>query len=157
MPRWGKGADQIQAMLERRELQRVAGGADAALGLLDSADRHIETSRRALPNDAEGAYVLAYDASRKAATALLAQQGLRPTTRGGHIAAVEAIQAQFPGVPGLRSLDRLRRRRNQAEYPDPATYDPIDADEADDAIHTARTAVDTARTILDQTDLGPFR
>jgi hypothetical protein len=33
-----------------------------------------------------------------------------------HIGVVEAINAQFPGVDGLRSIDRLRRRRNQAEY-----------------------------------------
>jgi hypothetical protein len=91
MARWARGADQIKAMLDRRELQRVAGGADAATALLDSADRHVQAANRALPLDYEGAYVLAYDASRKAATALLAQQGLRPTTRGGHVAAVEAI------------------------------------------------------------------
>ena len=157
MGRWATGAEQIEAMLERRELQRVAGGTDAALALLDSADKHVKAATRCLPLDTEGAYVLAYDASRKAATALLAHQGLRPTTRGGHIAAVEAIQAQFPGVPGLKSLDRLRRRRNQAEYPDPATYDPITEDEAQDAITTALAAIHTARTLTSRPELGLFR
>ncbi|WP_020578264.1 hypothetical protein [Actinopolymorpha alba] len=64
---------------------------------------------------------------------------------------------QFPGVPGLKSLDRLRRRRNQAEYPDPATYDPITLDEAEDAIGVARTAIDTARALTDRPELGLFR
>jgi hypothetical protein len=74
---------------------------------------------------------------RKASTALLAHQGLRPTTTGGHLAVVEIMRAQFPGVPGLTSLDRLRRRRNQAEYPDPTGYDPIAAEEASEAIQVA--------------------
>ncbi|MGW5364075.1 hypothetical protein [Actinopolymorpha pittospori] len=65
--------------------------------------------------------------------------------------------AQFPGVPGLKSLDRLRRRRNQAEYPDPATYDPITEDEAHDAITTALAAIDTARTLTSRLELGLFR
>jgi hypothetical protein len=67
---------------------------------------------------------MAYDAARKAATALLTHQGLRPTTAGGHIAVAEAVRAQFPGVPGLASLDRLRRRRNQADYPNLAATTP---------------------------------
>ena len=34
-------------------------------------------------------------AARQACVALLAQQGLRPTTAGGHYAVEEAIRAQF--------------------------------------------------------------
>ncbi len=78
-----------------------------------------------------------YDAAKKTATALLAHQGLRPTTVGGHIVVVEAVNAQFPSVPGLKSIDRLRRRRNQAEYPEPASYDPVTTDEANDAAAVA--------------------
>jgi phage tail tape-measure protein len=37
--------------------------------------------------------VLAYDAARQACVALLAQQGLRPTTAGGHYAVEEIIRA----------------------------------------------------------------
>jgi hypothetical protein len=53
------------------------------------------------------------------ATALLAHQGLGPTTTGGHIAVGEAMRAQFPRVPGLSSLD------------------PLHPDEAHDAIAVA--------------------
>lgn len=97
--------------------------ADAATveGLIESARRHVATGGTATTNDPEGAFALAYDAARKAANALLAHQGLRATTTGGHIVIVEAMNAQFPGVAGLKSIDRLRRRRNQAEYPDPST------------------------------------
>lgn len=77
----------------------------------------------------------------------MTHQGLRPTTEGGHIAVVEATNAQFPGVGGLKSIDRLRRRRNQGEYPDPAGYDPITAEETADAVATARTTIDAARRL----------
>jgi hypothetical protein len=45
------------------------------------------------------------------------------------------------------SLDRLRRRRNQAEYPDPAGYDPITAEEADEAIQVAGTCIKNAERL----------
>jgi hypothetical protein len=116
----------------------------------------VESARRTAAADPEAAYVLAYDAARKSGTALLAHQGLRPTTAGGHIAVVDAMRAQFPGVPGLASLDRLRRRRNQAEYPSPASYDPITVDEAKDAIEAASGCVSNADRLLQLDELGIF-
>ena len=157
MARWARGADEVEVMLQRDELQQVAAGSDAADALLGMAERHVDAARACVQIDAAGAYALAYDATRKAATALLAHQGLRPTTRGGHIAVVEATEAQFPNVPGLKSLDRLRRRRNQAEYPDPTGYDPITMDEAHEAIAVASQAVDTTRRIIDRPEIGMFR
>jgi hypothetical protein len=47
---------------------------------------------------------------------LLAQQGLRPTTKGGHYAVERAVTAQFKD--GLGTFGALRRRRNNP--PDPA-------------------------------------
>jgi len=69
---------------------------------------------------------------------------------------VDAIRAQFPGVPGLTSLDRLRRRRNQAEYPSPTSYDPITVDEANDAVETASRCVSSANRLLQLDELGIF-
>jgi hypothetical protein len=114
--RWAQGAEVIEGLIEARHLQRVVAGTDTVEALLNAAARHVESAQRATAGDREGAYSLAYDAARKSATALLAHQGLRPTSTGGHIAVVEAMRAQFPRVPGLTSLDRLRRRRNQAGY-----------------------------------------
>ena len=122
MARWPKGEQQVASLIEQRHLQQVAADSQTAAALLASAGRHVESARRTVDADPEAAYALAYDAARKSATALLAHQGLRPTTSGGHIAVVDAIRAQFPGVPGLTSLDRLRRRRNQAEYPNPGLF-----------------------------------
>lgn len=124
--------------------------------LLASARRHIDSARRTIDSDPEAAYTVAYDAARKSATALLAHQGLRPTTAGGHIAVVEVMRAQFPGVPGLTSLDRLRRRRNQSEYPDPRSYDPITPAEAGDAIGVAADCLASAERLLQLDELGVF-
>jgi HEPN domain-containing protein len=126
-------------------------------GLIATARRHIESATTSAGSDPEGALALAYDAARKTATALLGHQGLRPTSAGGHIALVEAINAQFPGVEGLKSIDRLRRRRNQAEYPDPRDYDPVTKDEVDDAIAAASACVNAAEKLLDVPQLGLFR
>jgi HEPN domain-containing protein len=156
MGRWRKREEQVTGLVEQRHLQQVAADSQTAAALLASAGRHVDSARRTVDTDPEAAYALAYDAARKSATALLAHQGLRPTTSGGHIAVVDAICAQFPGVPGLTSLDRLRRRRNQAEYPNPTSYDPISVDEANDAIETASRCVSSANRLLQLDELGIF-
>ncbi len=125
-------------------------------GLLESARRHVATGRTATTNDPEGSFSLAYDAARKAASALLAHQGLRGTTAGGHIVIVEAMNAQFPGVAGLKSIDRLRRRRNQAEYPDPANYDPVTTEESEDALIVATDCIEAASRLIAAPQLGVF-
>lgn len=69
----------------------------------------------------------------------------------------EAINAQFPAVGGLKSIDRLRRRRNQAEYPDPRNYDTVNAEEADDAVAIAIACLDAADRLIAAPQLGLFR
>lgn len=157
MVRWAQGADRIEAMIHHGELQEVPQGAETALALLEMAERHVEAASACTEIDAVGAYAMAYDAARKSASSVLAHQGLRPTTRGGHVAVVDAVEAQFPGVPGFASLDRVRRRRNQGEYPDPARYDAITMDEARDAIEVATGAIQAARTLIARSELGLFR
>lgn len=154
--RWAKGADRVTALIESRDLQQVIADPEAVDALLASARRHIASARLTVDQDPESAYTLAYDAARKSATSLLSHQGLRPTSAGGHLAVVDAIRAQFPGVPGLTSLDRLRRRRNQAEYPDPRGYDPITAAEANDAISVAGHCATSAERLLQLAELGVF-
>ena len=156
MARWRKGEEQVAHLIAQRHLQRVVGDPETISALLASARRHVESARRTADNDPEAAYSLAYDAARKSATALLAHQGLRPTTAGGHIAVVDVMRVQFPGVPGLASLDRLRRRRNQAEYPDPSGYDPITAAEAKEVIEAAVKCISSAERLLQLDELGVF-
>lgn len=119
--RWNKGSDTIERLLDSRHLERVPADTDTVAALIGSAGRHVTSATTTAADDPEGAFTLAYDAARKTATALLAHQGLRPTSAGGHVVIVEAMYAQLPGVAGLKSIDRLRCRRNRAEYPDPRT------------------------------------
>jgi uncharacterized protein (UPF0332 family) len=154
--RWAKGAERVTALIESRRLQRVVGDPDTVTALRASARRHVASARLTAEDDPEASYTLAYDAARKAATALLTHQGLRPTTAGGHLAVIDTINAQFPGVPGLTSLDRLRRRRNQAEYPDPHGYDSITVTEANDAVTVADRCLASAERLLELDELGVF-
>ena len=156
MPRWNKGSEAIERLLDTRQLERVPADADTVARLLASARRHIDSAAMTAAVDPEGAFTLAYDACRKTATALLAHQGLRPTSAGGHIVVVDTINAQFPGVPGLKSIDRLRRRRNQAEYPDPQDYDPVTTEEVEDAIDAAQACVSASERLIAAPQLGVF-
>src|ERR1700730_15225356 len=81
---------------------------------------------------------LAYDGARFACMALLAHQGLRPTTRGGHLAVEETVRAQFGEA--FKPFRDLRLRRNELEY-------PVYPDESVEAVE-ANAAVDAARGIV---------
>lgn len=156
MPKWNKGSEVIERLLDARHLERVPADSDTVAALLATAERHVASAESTADTDPEGAFTLAYDATRKTATALLAHQGLRPTSSGGHIVIVDAMSAQFPGVNGLKSIDRLRRRRNQAEYPDPQNYDSVTTDEVHDAIAAARASLDAAGKLIGVPQLGIF-
>jgi hypothetical protein len=83
--------------------------------------------------------------------ALLAQQGLRSTTRGGHLAVEEAVRAQFGNA--FKPFRDLRIRRNDLEYP---VYpdEPIEADEVEEALDAAGGIIDAALKLLPH--LGVF-
>jgi len=110
----------------------------------------LETARSAVERDPDSAFVLAYDAARQALTGLLAQQGLRPTTKGGHYAVELAVKAQFG--PGFRQFGALRRRRNELEYPQ-RPGDDATLEEASESIAHARQIINVAESLLDQLDL----
>ena len=86
----------------------------------------------------------AYDAGRQIGTGLLAQQGLRPTTAGGHVAVTRAVIDQFNGR--FTGLDALRRR-NELQYP---LYpgDLVESHEAEAAIATVRGLLVDASALL---------
>src|SRR5674476_1043734 len=95
MSRWPRGEAEIEQLLASKQLQQVAGGQANGEHLLEKAARTLATAGEIALDDPDSAYVLAYDAARYSATALLAQQGLRPTTSGGHYAVEVAVRAQF--------------------------------------------------------------
>jgi len=63
-------------------------------------------------------------------------------------------RSAVPGRTGLTSLDRIRRRRNQAEYPEPDSYDLITVAEVEDAIRVASDCPASAHRLLDLEQLG---
>lgn len=148
---WQPGRERITGLLQAAELERVTADRGIAERLLGNASRHLATAAAASSSgDLSGAYQLAYDAFRKSAASLLAVQGLRATSRGGHIAIQEAVLAQFGStVPVFRSFSRIRRARNSFEYPSTVAPGPSTED-VTDAITAATQARDAAVTILQQ-------
>lgn len=144
MAKWQRGSAGVQQMLDRGELEQIRGAAADGSRLIKEAEKRLK-SARSLTEDPAGAFVLAYDAARLACTGLLAQQGLRPTSRGGHIAVERVMNAQFMG--GFDDYGWMRRRRNEVEYPTGPESDVSDA-ELSDAIVATATMVHNAGRLL---------
>lgn len=155
MTRWATGAEQIMAMLADGELEQVAPSPQNAARLLAEADRHLRSAALLAPDDPAGAYDMLYAAARKAMAAALAVQGLRSTSKGGHMAVQEAVTHQL-GATGsvVRPFGRLRRTRNDADYPrlDSPELTPDDIDED---LPKARQIVDAMGALLPH--LAPWR
>lgn len=118
MTRWGTGREDVEAMVAAGDLEQVAPSTENATRLLAEAERHLRSAELVADADPAGGYDLLYAAARKAMAAALAVQGLRATSKGGHIAVQEAVTAQL-GRSGavVRPFGRLRRTRNDADYP----------------------------------------
>jgi hypothetical protein len=153
--RWLQGRDRIDTMLAAGQLERVPPSREHADTLLAQASRHIELARSGFQQDPTGAYQLLYDASRKALASILENQGLRATSRGGHLAVLDAVTAQLDPPLGqtLRSFDRMRRRRNSAEYPRPDTPE-ITSDNVVQDLEKAGEFLVLATKVLDQ--MSPY-
>src|SRR5271157_1164112 len=95
MSAWSQGRAEIEALLAGGELQQVPASREQADRLLEQARHHLESAQTLRDFDPEGAYALVYDAARKALTAMLENQGLRPTSKGGHIVVFVAAKAQL--------------------------------------------------------------
>jgi hypothetical protein len=96
-----------------------------------------------------------YDAARKALTAVLENQGLRPTARGGHLAVYEAVSAQLDPPLGatLRPFDRMRRQRHDVEYP-PTDAPELTPEDIREDLPKSGKIVALAARVLDQ--MSPF-
>jgi hypothetical protein len=145
MSSWTTGSDVIARLCASGELQQVQGGQANGKPWLDKARRTIKTAGFIIDDDPESAYTLAYDAVRFAGTALLAQQGLRPTTRGGHLVVDQALRAQFG--ERFKAYRTLRIRRNELEYP---AYpgELVEPTEVHEALSQATRLIDAAEQVL---------
>jgi hypothetical protein len=73
--RWEQGRSTIERLLQDRRLQRVTASRDHADLMMLQARRYVGSARQLSTSDPDGAFVLAYDAARKALTAVLENQG----------------------------------------------------------------------------------
>jgi hypothetical protein len=151
---WERGRRAIERLIEEDEMERVVPSDTLAGRLMDDGVAHLASARAIAGLDPAGAFQLAYDAARKACTALLAVQGLRPTSRGGHRALQDAVREQFG--PVFAAFDRMRRRRRDSEYPDSCTP-TITRDDADEGIEKAEAMLKAARELLDSGQVPHFR
>ena len=153
--RWQQGRARIEQLLATGELQRIHSSRPQADRLIEQARAHLASAAAICDDDPSGGYALAYDAARKALTAVLENQGLRPTTLGGHVAVYEAVRAQLDPPMGkvLRPFTRMRRLRHDAEYP-PADVPELTADDVSGDLGNAEAIVDLAVRVLDR--MSPF-
>jgi len=147
MARWRIGEAEVEALIASGELQKLTGEAANGHRLLEKAAVTLQTAMTATDRDPDSALVLAYDAARQALTALLAQQGLRPTTKGGHYAVERTVRAQFGH--GFRQFGALRRRRNELEYPE-RPGDDATVQEAADSVERAGAIIAAAEGLIGQ-------
>jgi HEPN domain-containing protein len=149
--RWSTGEAAVERLLDQGSIERVQGAQADGESWLARARRGLDAARTIAEAAPDSSIILAYDAARQACVGLLAQQGLRPTTSGGHYAIEEAIRAQF-GV-SLRAFGGLRRRRNELEYPLYPT-ERASASEAAETLKTANELIEAVARLLP--DLGFF-
>ena len=148
--RWDQGREAVDALIAKNEIEQVQPGRATADRLLDEARAHLKSAAQIADSDAAGAYASA----RKALAAVLENEGLRATSRGGHIAVFEAVRAQLdPPLGGtLVPFDRMRRRRNAIEY---SPEGSVVADDVREDAVKVQAIVDTAAQVLDQ--MSPYR
>jgi hypothetical protein len=99
-----------------------------------------------------GAFALTYDAARKALTAILANQGLRPRgSEGGHAVLLDVALAQLdpPLGSALREFDWMRRLRSDSAYPSPDRK-VASAPDVEDALPAAERIIEIAATVVEQ-------
>lgn len=148
---WEEGRQTVERLIVDGELQRITADIEGARGLVESARRHLTSAATIRQTDLEGAYAALYDAARKACAALLEAQGLRATSRGGHIALRDAVFAQFADLSGgavVRRFDRMRRRRHDIEYP--SGDSGVDLAEVDEALARSTEIVAFAEKLIDK-------
>ena len=149
MSPWGQGSATVDQMLADGRLERVPANPVAAQALIDKAQTHLGSAAVLAGTDVELAYDALHAANRKALTAVLLAQGLRPTRVAGHVGVYEAVRAQLDPPLGstLAPYSRIRRARNAGDYLDalPASPDDVRAD-----LPLCQAIVDAARKVLGQ-------
>jgi HEPN domain-containing protein len=122
-------------------LERITPRRETAEHLLREARKHLASAASlAKTQDTSMAFAAAYDAARKALSAILAAQGIRAKGGiGGHAVLLDAVRPLFPDQrQELQRFDWMRTVRNNTEYPDFDTPPATKQDVADARAAAAR-------------------
>ena len=137
----------VAALIAARRLEQVPADLASAKVRLSRAEDKLESARKIADIDVEIAYVTAYDATRIAVTAHMLANGYRVRAVGGaHEAVGTYAEALLATTPSAAEFQRMRRRRNKAEYDDIAIgRADLDADlaHADAIIEAVKLALST--------------
>jgi hypothetical protein len=149
------GVAEVENLIDQGEIEVVEPSPDHGDLLLRQAETHLASVPALLPADPPGAFALLYDAARKTMGAVLARQGLRATSKSGHRATQEAIEAQLGANARMvvRPFRALRLRRHDAEYPSLDTPD-VTTEETEEALEDARDIVVAMKKFLP--NVGPW-
>lgn len=141
----------MQGLINEGRLQKVAASRTHADRLTQQAKRHLASASTIANSDPEGAYALLYTASRKALTAVLEVQGLRPTVSGGHVVVYLALRAQLDPPMGkiILSFNRMRRSRHDNEYP-PVSEPELSLNDVLEDLDKSADIVGRAEKLLDE-------
>lgn len=151
MIRWEQGRAVVDSMIAEGSIQRVPASREHADRLLEMSDQKLMSAELVLRSgDTASAVGIAYDAARLALTAVLANEGLRPRTEGGHRAVFEVAMAQLEPPLGqvIKPFDRMRRQRNDSQYP-ALDSSGVSADDVERDMDLVRSIVTAVRKILD--------
>jgi hypothetical protein len=113
--------DPVEDLIAEGRLERVRADPASMQRMLQQAALNADgAEREAQAGNPSGGHALLWDAVRQAITAHMQANGLRPTSKPGHHAAVITYaEARLVGVAeptDLASLDRMRRTRHRSEY-----------------------------------------
>ncbi len=133
--KWTRGRATVDQLLAGGRLEEVTGAAADGTTWLVSAEALLESAKRESARNPEAAYVLAYDAARRA---------------GHHVTVEQVVRAQFGGP--FDGFGALRRRRSEIEYPQ-RPGDDIEQSEAEAAIGAAAQIHAAAVQLLPQLNL----
>jgi hypothetical protein len=108
----------VAALVSAQRLQAVPPDIVAARARLARADQKLAAARQIARIDIEVAYFTAYDATRIAVTAHMLSLGYRVRAVPRVHEAVGVYAEAMLNTPSASQFQRMRRRRNRAEYDD---------------------------------------
>lgn len=142
-------ADPVERLIAERRLECTGPNLEAAVATIEGARRCLASAELLAETDPDSSVALSWDAARRAISAVMTREGLRPTKAGGHRAVLiymqERIAESLPAELTSAMWD-LRARRNATEYAD---LDPASSLPVRMTSDLAKRAASDARALLE--------